>query len=121
VARHGDGGREPKAGKKLYVLAGIDNFFCSLRAVRPDRDGAAVARQRKRQRGSPCSRAEHHDLRSHGQDGHAVLAAPNRCSLPASRRRMLGWCFTMMSRATMTCAAMNKAGRGPLTRNHAKM
>jgi hypothetical protein len=47
VASDRDGRRKFEARQELNVFAGVDNFLCRLGAVRPDRNGAAVARQRE--------------------------------------------------------------------------
>src|ERR1700757_4174490 len=117
VAGYRDRRWKRKARQELEVFPGVDDFFCGLGAVRPDCDRAAVARQGEGNGGPPGSRAEHRDPGCNRENCHAVLAAPKRCSLPASKRRMLGWCLTMMSRATAACTAIKKAGRSPLTMN----
>ena len=103
-------------GRKLESREGIDDsrrlddFFCRFRLCAQRVTGRPL-RDSERAIAVPQAPEPSTTIWCDGQDGHAVLAAPKRFSVPASRRRMLGWCLTMMSSATMICTAMKNAGR----------
>ena len=74
-----------KPGQELRVFSRVENLLCEFRAVRPENDlVTAAAMEREREGGSPCAGTKNDDA------AHAGFLAPNRFSVPASRRRISG-------------------------------
>src|SRR5205807_6913242 len=92
--------------------------FAHLGFMRPQPHFVCVlASQHHGQRRSPRARADHRHL-AHVCFSICGGILTNLSSFPVSRRRMLVWCFTMMSKAATVTSAMNVSDRsGP--KNHA--
>ena len=95
VGGDGDVGGEGEAGEVGEVLAGVGELIGERGGVAPeDEVVAAAACEGEGERGAPGSGSKD------GDAAHAdrLSCLPKRLSVPASRRRMFGWCLTMMRR-----------------------
>ena len=82
-----------EAGKVGEIFAGVVELLGQWHGVGPEDEVVASATsQGEGESGAPGARSEDADT-AHA----AAFFAPKRLSVPASRRRMLAWCLTMIS------------------------